>query len=48
MPRAPNHWGLPKSPNNVASTFFTAVDLLPKKLRFENGGAKLVSCPDAI
>lgn len=30
----------PKSPNNVASTFFNEVDL-----GFEQGGAKVVSCP---
>jgi len=28
--------GGPKSPNNVASTFFSAVNLLPKDLRFEH------------
>jgi len=39
IPRAP------KSPNNVASTFFNTVHLLPKDPRFEHGGAKLVSCP---
>ena len=33
-----------KSPNNVESTFFDTVYLLPKDLRFENGGAKLASC----
>jgi len=36
--------GAPKSLNNIASTFFNAVYLLPKDLRFEHGGAKLVSC----
>jgi len=35
----------PKSPNNVASTFFSAVHLFPKDLMSEHGGAKLVSCP---
>ena len=35
----------PKSPNNVRSTFFNTVNLLPKELRFEHGGAKLASCP---
>jgi len=30
MPRAPNHWGVPKSLNDVASYFFSAVHLLPK------------------
>jgi len=34
----------PKSPNNTASTFFNTVQLLPKDLRFEYGGAKLASC----
>ena len=45
IPWVPNHWGVPKSPNNVASTFFITAHLLPKDLRFEDGGAKLVSCP---
>ena len=35
----------PKSPNNLTSTFFNTVRLLPKDLRFEHGGAKLASCP---
>jgi len=39
MPRAP------KSPNNVASTFCSAIRLLTKDLRLEHRGAKLVSCP---
>jgi len=37
--------GSPKRPNNVTRTFFNTVHLLPEDLRFENGGAKLVSCP---
>jgi len=37
--------GSPKSPNNVTSTFFNTVHLLPKDLRFEHGGAKLAPCP---
>ena len=37
--------GAPKSPNIVTSTFFNAIDLLPKDLRFEHWGARLVSCP---
>jgi len=52
IPRVPNHYGgaeslqwAPKSPNNVASTFFNTVCLLPEDLRFEHGGAKLASCP---
>jgi len=35
MPRAP------KSPKNVASTFFNTVYLLPRDLRFEHGAANL-------
>jgi len=31
--------------NNVTSIFFSTVDLLPKDIRFERGGAKLASCP---
>jgi len=45
MPRAPNHWEAPKSPNDDASKFFNILYLLPKDLRFEHGGDKLVSCP---
>jgi len=48
---APNHYGgaeslrgVLKSPNNVASTFFNTVNLLPKDHRFEHRGAKLASC----
>ena len=37
--------GAPKSPNNVTSTFFIAVNMLPKGLKFKHGGAKLASCP---
>jgi len=37
--------GAPKSPNNVTSTLFSTVDLLPNDLTFEHGGAKLASCP---
>jgi len=36
--------GAPKTPNNVVNSFST-VHLLPKDLKFEHGGAKLVSCP---
>ena len=43
--REPNHCGAPQSTNNVASTFFNTVHLLPKDLRFEHGCTKLVSCP---
>jgi len=35
--------GVPKGPNNVTSTFFNTVHLLPKDLKFEHGGAKLSS-----
>jgi len=42
---APNHCGGRKSPKNVISTFFNTVNLLPRKLWFEHGGAKLASCP---
>ena len=55
IPRAPNHygsaewlWGLPKSPNNAASSFFNALHLLPKDLRFENGAPNLLLAPGAI
>jgi len=34
-----------KNPNDVTRTFFNTVHLLPEDLRFENGGAKLASCP---
>jgi len=44
-PGAESLRGLPKSSNNVASTFFNAADLLPKGLIFEHGGAILASCP---
>ena len=37
--------GSPKSPTNVTSTFFIAMILLSKELRFEHGGVKLASCP---
>jgi len=45
IPRAPNHCGGPKSHNNVISTSFSIVHLLPTDLRFEHRGVKLVSCP---
>jgi len=38
--------GAPKSPKNFTSTFFNTGNFLPKDLRFENGGAKLASCPE--
>jgi len=37
--------GAQKCPNNVTRTFFNTVHLLPEDLRFENGVAKLASCP---
>jgi len=37
----------PKSPNNVTSTFFSTVNLLPKDLRFDRGDAKLCFLPRA-
>jgi len=37
--------GAPKSLNNVTSTFFNTVLLLPKYFRFKHGCAKLASCP---
>ena len=39
--------GRRKSPNNVTSTLFNTVYLLPKDLRFDRGGAKLAPCPRA-
>ena len=44
-PGAESKRGAPKSPNNVAGTFFNIVHMLPKDLRFEHGGAKRISCP---
>jgi len=38
--------GAPKSPNNVASTFFNKVHLLLKDLGFKHEVAKLISCPE--
>jgi len=52
IPRAPNLYGgaeslrrSSKSPDIVTNTSFNRVHLLPKDLRFEHGGAKLVSFP---
>jgi len=52
IPQAPSHNGgakslrvALKSPNNVTNTFFNAVHLLPKDLRFKHGDAKLTPCP---
>ena len=44
IPRAPNHCGSPKSHNNVTSTFFKTVHLLPKDLRFEHGQGGRQTC----
>jgi len=44
-PHAEPLWGTPKSPNNVTRSFFSAVHLLPKDLRFKHGGTKLASWP---
>jgi len=44
-PAAESLRGVPKSPNNVTSIVFSTVQLLPKDLRLEHGGAKLASCP---
>jgi len=50
-PCAPNHFGSNeslrgalKSSNNVKNTFFNAVNLLPKDIKFEHGGASLAPC----
>jgi len=40
--------GAPKSPNNVTSTFFNTVHLLPKDLSFEHGALNLLLILDAI
>jgi len=42
-PGAESLRGHQKGPTII--TFFNAVYLLPKDLRFEHGGAKLASCP---
>jgi len=54
FPGAESLWGteslrrVPKSPNNVTSTFFNAVYLLPKDLRFDNGAPNLLLVLGAI
>jgi len=40
-----NDYGDAKSRNNLATTFFNTVHLLPKDIRFEHGGTKLAFCP---
>jgi len=37
--------GAPKNHDNVTSTFFDTVHLLPEVLKFEHGSAKLAACP---
>ena len=37
--------GAAKNPENITSTFFNTVHLLPEHLRFEHGDAKLASYP---
>ena len=44
MPLALSHCVATKSPNNVASTFFNTVHLLPKDVRFEYGVPNLFPC----
>ena len=44
-PGAESLRGASKSPNNVASTFYSAAHLLPKDFLFEHGSAKLASYP---
>jgi len=48
IPRSPNHCGGAKSPNNVTSSFFKTLHLLPKDLSFERGCGKLFFAPGAI
>jgi len=43
--RAPNHSGVPKSPNDDISTFLNTVDMLPKDISFEHRGTELAACP---
>jgi len=45
---APNHYGGRRLVNNVTSTFFSTVYLLPKDLRFEHGALVLLLGPGAI
>jgi len=47
-PGAESLRGAPKSTDKVTGTFFNRVQLLPKDLRFDHGGAKLASCPGSI
>jgi len=43
MPLAPDNWGTPKSPNNIASTFFNA-----KTLYSNMGWPNCLLAPGAI
>ena len=45
IPRAPIDCGRCRKVLTMSQVLFNTVHLLPKDLRFENGGAKLVSCP---
>jgi len=36
---------VPKNPNNVTSTFFNAINLVPKDLRFKHGAPNLLLRP---
>ena len=38
-------WEVPKNPNNVTSTFFNAINLVPKDLRFKHGAPNLLLAP---
>jgi len=48
MLRAPNHWGKPESPSNVASTFFNTVHLLAKDLQVRTWGRQIYFLPRAL
>jgi len=48
IPQALNHYGPPKSTSNVTSTFFSAVHLFPKDLKFEHGAPNLLLASGAI
>ena len=45
IPRGPNHCGGPNTHNNVISTFFKTIHLLPKDLSFEQRDAERISFP---
>jgi len=46
--REANHYGGAENLNSITSAFFNAVHLLPKDLRFQHGGPKLLLAPGAI